>query len=123
MAYDIDGRLKRDRTTGINNLMGFGQPEKINEFCKPCYYSGLSRLIPHPKETGKLLCRNCGKSYDIEEIKKEKAKPTKSLTKPQHTPLIISQNGKDKKKPKFDTPNSELTDEDLADLRGYGYRL
>ncbi len=122
MSYDLDGHLKQDRRTGINNLIGFGQPEKINEFCKPCYYSGLSRLIPHPTEKDKLLCRNCGTSYSMEEIK-EKSKPVKSLTRPQRNTMIISQKGKDKKKPKFDTPNSELSQEDLDDLRSYGYRL
>jgi hypothetical protein len=81
-----------------------------------CYQSGLGRLIPSPEGKDKLFCRNCGRTFDKEEIN-NKGKPAKSLTKPQHSPILISQKSKNKKKPKFDTPNSQLTEEDLDDIR------
>lgn len=120
-------QMKRDRYK-INNLVGFGSEIKNNEFCIPCYYSGLGRLIPSPKteEKGTLYCRNCGKSYSIDDIPKT-TKPTslKSLNKPQQTsrPFVISQKRKGKDKPKFDSPNNELTEDDLKDLRSMGYRV
>jgi hypothetical protein len=108
---------------------GFDSEIKNNEFCIPCYYSGLGRLIPSPKKEEKgdsLYCRNCGKSYSMDDIAKTtKIISLKSLNKPQQTsgPFVISQKRKGKDKPRFDSPNNELTEDDLKDLRSMGYRV
>ena len=121
---DSPNLAARNNRFKINNLVGFGQIEKKNQWCIPCYSSGLGRLIPSPKEGEKdmLYCPNCGKSYSINEI--NKTKPTADLAKPQQTsgPILICQKGKhDRRKVKFDTINNQLSDEDLNDLRSMGY--
>ena len=127
-GYDPESpyaQMKRDRYK-INNLVGFGSETRKNEWCLQCYSSGLGRLIPSPKsdEKDKLYCRNCGKSYGMDEIDK-RTKTTRNLNKPQQTsgPFVISQKRKGKDKRKCDSPNNELTEDDLKDLRSMGYRV
>jgi uncharacterized protein YbaR (Trm112 family) len=113
----------RNNRFKINNLVGFGQIEKKNQWCIPCYSSGLGRLISSPKEGEEdmLYCRNCGKSYSIDDI--NKTKPTQNLAKPQQTsrPILISQKSKAAKPRKqVGSVNDELTDEDIGDLRSSG---
>jgi hypothetical protein len=60
-------------------------------------------------------------NYNPDEI----PKTTRNLNKPQQTsgPFVISQKRKGKDKPKCDSPNNELTEDDLKDLRSMGYRV
>jgi len=115
-------QYKRNRFKVNNLTWNSSYTEKL--FCKPCCSSGLGRLIPSPKadEKDKLYCRNCGKSYDISDIDNQQ-KETKLGMKhgeTQNTPILISQKRNDKRKPKFDGLNNELTDEDKQDIRNSG---
>jgi uncharacterized protein YbaR (Trm112 family) len=115
-------QYKRNRFKVNNLTWNSSYTERL--FCKPCYSSGLGRLIPSPKadEKDKLYCRNCGKSYDISDID-DQQKETKLGMKhgeTQNTPILISQKRNDKRKPKFDSVNNELTDEDKQDIRNSG---
>jgi hypothetical protein len=60
----------------------------------------------------------------MDEIDK-RTKTTRNLNKPQQTsgPFVISQKRKGKDKPKFDSPNNELTDEDRDDIRRAGCNI
>jgi hypothetical protein len=115
-------QYKRNRYK-INNLTWKpSYSEKL--WCKPCYSSGLGRLIPSPKadEKDKLYCRNRGKSCDISDIDNQQ-KETKLGMKHGETrsqPMLISQKSKEKRKPKFDSVNNDLTEEDKSDIRQSG---
>jgi uncharacterized protein YbaR (Trm112 family) len=113
----------RNNRFKINNLVGFGETEKNNGWCLPCHGSGLNRLIPSPKpdEKGKLYCRNCGKSYSIDDI--NKTKPTQNLAKPQQAsgPFVISQKRKEKRvREQIGSINDTLSPEDIDDIRARG---
>lgn len=126
-SYDRDSPYlaAKNNRFKINNLT-WTSPYAEKSWCKLCYSSGLGRLIPSPKsdEKDKLYCRNCDKSYGMDEIDK-RTKTTRNLNKPQQTsgPFVISQKRKGKDKPKCDSPNNELTEDDLKDLRSMGYRV
>ena len=69
-----------------------------------------------------MYCRNCGKSYDISDIDNQQ-KETKLGMKHGETrsqPMLISQKSKEKRKPKFDSVNNDLTEEDKSDIRQSG---
>jgi uncharacterized protein YbaR (Trm112 family) len=128
-SYDRDSPYlaTKNNRFKINNLTWTSSYAE-KSWCKPCYSSGLGRLIPSPKadEKDKLYCRNCGKSYNISDIDKQQQEQ-KNLTATSAKssgPIVISQKSKNKRdKPKFDIVNNELTDEDLEDLRGLGFRI
>ena len=89
-------QYKRNRFKVNNLTWNSSYTEKL--FCKPCYSSGLGRLIPSPKadEKDNLYCRNCGKSYDISDID-DQQKETKLGMKhgeTQNTPILKSQKSK-----------------------------
>jgi hypothetical protein len=121
-------QYKRNRYK-INNLTwnaSNSNTEKL--FCKPCYSSGLGRLIPSPQpdEKDKLYCRNCGKSYNIFDIDNQQ-KETKLGMKhgeTQDTPILKSQKSKAAKPRKqIGSVNDVLSDEDLSDLRKSGINV
>ena len=67
-----------------------------------------------------------GKSYNISDIDKQQQEQKKltATSAKSSGPIAISQKSKNKRdKPKFRRANHELTDEDLEDLRGMGFRI
>ena len=119
-------QYKRNRYK-INNLTWKpSYTEKL--WCKPCYSSGLGRLIPSPKadEKDKLYCRNCGRSYNISDIDNQQQQEKKlSAVSPKSSgPIIISKKTKGSKPRKqVGSVNDELTDEDISDLRSSGINV
>jgi hypothetical protein len=119
----------RDRSK-IKNLtwssINPGSEQDSKQWCKPCYSSGLGKLIPSPKpdEKNMLYCRNCGKSYSIEAQTETKQKLKLKHGEGPSKPFIISQqNKREKRKTKFDSVNNELGTEELEELRSMGFRV
>jgi len=112
----------------VTNLVGFGSETKRNEFCLPCYNSGLGRLIPSPKPDQKdmLYCRNCGTSYnnsDIDEQQKETKLGLKHGEGQSKTFMISKKSKGSKPRKQVGSVNDELTDEDISDLRSSGINV
>lgn len=105
----------------INNLVGFGQIQKKNDWC-PSNVCNVRLVV---NREGITLCPECGRTVTKEQQQqKQEQKPLKlQQNEGPPKPIIISQKRKGKDKPKFNDVNAELSDEDLNDLRSMGYRI
>ncbi|MGB7956802.1 MAG: hypothetical protein WCF23_22745 [Candidatus Nitrosopolaris sp.] len=113
--------MKRERTK-VNVALWNSESYGDKAFHRPCCSSGLSKLIPDPNKDGNMLCRNCGMTFNMNELEKTKTEKALVNQKPPE-PMIISQGSKSEKKPKFDTVNNDLDDDTKNELRRMGYRI
>ncbi len=107
------------------NYVGWDNTEgEDKKFCKICMSSGLGRLIPSLTEKHMLYCRNCGKSYSMDEVSPTVKSPKKRFTTTKQVPLIISKGEKTPKKSKqIGSINDELDEDTKKELRSYGYNV
>jgi hypothetical protein len=82
--------------------------------------------ISHQKlklEGTNWVCRECGVETPIAEVKHEK-RLTSKFPNSSGNPIIMSKKSeKHKRFTSYDSPNSELSEEDLNDLRSMGYTV
>jgi hypothetical protein len=111
----------RDRYK-INNLVGFGS-ETTNkiEWCPTNVCNVRMRLDAN----GDLKCQECGLTITKTQQQQQQDKTKLNLKQNNGptTPIVISQKSKGRDKRKWDTPNNELSDEDLDDLCRMGFTI
>jgi uncharacterized C2H2 Zn-finger protein len=116
-----DYAKRRDDRTKINNLIGFGS-ESSQDFhrCPTCIEHWRLEIVNSPdgKRMGKCI-RGCGNLFNLQKDE-ERPKNASRFGNKTSSFIITKDKSKDKKKSKFDTPNNELTDEDLRDIRNSG---
>ena len=117
-----DYAKRRDDRTRINNLIGFGA-EKSQDFhrCPTCIEHWRLEIVNSPdgKKQGKCV-RGCGQLFDLQ---KDEERPKNTSRFGSKSKSFIVSKDKDKntkRKAKFDSPNNELSDEDLRDIRNSG---
>lgn len=71
------------------------------------------------------VCPNCGRKERASDIKHEKELGSKFGKRSFSGPLLQSMDKRSKKdkRPKFDSVNSQLSEEEKQELRGYGLRI
>jgi hypothetical protein len=122
--YDRTYRNERESGRGINNLtwsnLDNSSEGKSKLWCALCRV----RLIasPKPNEKDKLWCRECGRSYDNVQTTKALNK-SGSLSSANSGSFIVSQKRSKRRVAPSNLVNSQLTDEDLTDLRQMGFTI
>jgi hypothetical protein len=121
MAYDIDGRRKEDTRIKVNN-MTFPSGRSGQDFPRCLHCIDKPRLQIQKDTNGNrvgVCVKSCGQTFQLEEKPNEETGGKHYVAKypTNKKDFIISQPDKNKKKPKFDTPNAQLTEEDVDDIR------
>jgi predicted RNA-binding Zn-ribbon protein involved in translation (DUF1610 family) len=99
---------------------GTTNEQSNNQWCNICKV----RLIP--KENGTVLfCKECGQYTNITDYSKEKKLVPRYPNAPGKSigTTVISKDAKNKKKPKGDYTNSDLSEEDRRELQGMGLNV
>lgn len=121
MSYAEDSeysRMKENRNQIKNLVFTNSDDSRSNKkFCPTCI-DHIALLLKEIDGRQVYWCHDCGSTFAID----KKPVKNKNLSKFQekHTPMIISQHT-EKKNPRFD--DSQITDEDRADLRRFGYNI
>jgi hypothetical protein len=124
MSYDYSSEYtrNRDNRTKINNLIGFGA-EKSQDFprCPTCIEHWRLEIVNSPdgKKQGKCI-RGCGNLFDLQNNEERPKNTSRFGSKSQSFIITKDKDKNTKRKAKFDSPNNELTDEDLRDIRNSG---
>jgi hypothetical protein len=92
--------------------------EKESPRCKTCI--SHQKLILQEQD---WVCRECGKKTPVAEIKHEKKLTSKFSTEGLGSFILSQKGAKRKRLASYDNPNSELSEEDLNDLRNAGFTV
>lgn len=105
----------------VYNLV-FGRESNLDfPRCSVCLKQWRLHIEKSPDGKSKVgICKQgCGKRHQLDQ-QKEQAKLKLSHYEGQSTTIVISQKRKGRNKPKFDSVNNDLTEEDKEDIRGAG---
>ena len=119
-TYNSEARKTMEARKKVN-FVSWGE-RNVNEGKQWCPVCNVVLLY---KENGTIAwCKECGNETLVSQMKQVKRLRSKFGEAADAGPIILSKDRRSKKEhPITDSVNSELSEEDLADLRSMGFRI